>query len=323
MSKNAVSIINEAESFLLLAHRSPDIDSIASAIAIKLTLEQKGKDVKVSCLGTTKELIEHFAHQLNVEITEPNYDVDCIIVVDTNSPALFDFEGVKKSKAKKILIDHHSPKTEVMNYFDECIIDETAVSTTQIVYFLLKELNQPMTRELAIAISAGIVTDSANFIAATPEAFHVLADSLTEAKVSFQDVLKTLAIPLDLSEKIARLKGAQRLEVFREGDYLIITSKVSSFGGSVARSLLKLGADVVFVAASKDDEARISARARTDLVEKGFHLGRDILPSIANVIEGDAGGHAAAAGANGVNTTALDNALVICVSKTREFLKSL
>ncbi|MCK4327575.1 MAG: DHH family phosphoesterase [Candidatus Diapherotrites archaeon] len=323
MSKKAVSLIKESNSFLLLPHRSPDIDSIASAAALALALKRRKKKVTISAEGAVNGQIADFASVFGLEITEPDFSVDCIIVLDTNSPSLFDLDSVKKSKAKKILIDHHSPKDGVMKGFDECIIDEAAVSTTQIIYSLLKEMDEPLTKETALAVCAGIVTDSANFIAATPEAFGVLAESLTETKASFQEVLKLIAAPREQAEKIARLKGAQRLKITREGGYIIVASHVSSFEGSVARSLLRLGADVSFVAAAKEGEARISARARDDLVKKGLHLGRDILPSIAELIGGDAGGHAAAAGANGVNPDALDDALSICVSKTQKFIKTL
>jgi len=323
MSKKFVSLVEESSSFLLLAHRSPDIDSIASAAALCLALERRGKKVVVSAAGVANGQITDFAGKFGVEITEPDFSVDCIIVLDTNSPSLFDLESVKSSSAKKILVDHHSPKKEIMQEFDECIVDESAVSATQIVYSLLKEMGEPITRETALLTCAGIVTDSANFIAATPEAFQVMAESLLSTKTSYQEVQKLISAPLEQSEKIARLKGAQRLELFREGKYIIVSSKVSSFEGSVARSLIRLGADVSFVAAAKEGEARISARARNSLTEKGLHLGKDILPEISGLIGGDAGGHAAAAGANGVNTDSLDDALSLCVSKTRKLIKTL
>lgn len=320
---NALKIVGGSDSFLLIAHHSPDIDSIASAVSLAIALKRRGKTTTITASGTANEQITSFMERFGFSLSEPDYSVDCIIVLDTNSPSMFDLESVKQSKAKKILIDHHSLKKEVMAKFDASIADETAVSTTEIIYDLFNEWNEPITRETAISISAGIVTDSANFIAATPRSFHVLADTLGKTSTSFQDVLSYIHTPITPSEKIARLKGAQRLEIVQEGNYLIAVSKVSSFEGSVARALLGLGADVSFVGAAKGGEVRISARAKNGLTKKGLHLGRDILPAISRLIGGDAGGHAAAAGANGINPTALDAALAICVSKTREFVKTI
>lgn len=320
---DCLKLIEKSSTFLLIAHHSPDIDSLASAIALALALKHRGKTATVATSGTINGQVTSFFDHFDLSIEEPDYSVDCIIVVDTNSPSLFDFDSVKKAKGRKILIDHHSPKKNIAKEFDATLIDESAVSTSQIIYSLLRELDEPITKKIALAVCAGIVTDSAGFIAATPEAFRILADALTETKTSFQQVLRAIQFPIEQSEKIARLKGAQRLEITREGDYIIAVSKVSSFEGGVARGLLGLGADVSFVGAAKDDEVRISARAKNDLVEKGLHLGRDILPEIADMIGGDAGGHAAAAGANGINPDTLDNALEVCVSKTREFIKTI
>ncbi len=320
---DAIGFIRSASSFLLIAHRSPDIDSIASAIILALALKRQGKEATISVQGPASSQITSFMGRFGLSLSEPDYSAGCIVVMDTNSPSLFDFEAVKSASSKKILIDHHSPKRGVMAEFDVAVVDESAVSTTEIMYYLLKEWGEPITKSMALAISAGIVTDTANFIAATPRSFHVLSEALGGCGASFQDVLGLINSPVEFSEKIARLKGAQRLKLFREGSYIIAVSKVSSFEGSVARSLLALGADVSFVGAAKEGEVRISARAKNELTKKGLHLGRDILPAVAQLIGGDAGGHAAAAGANGINADALDASLGICVSKVRDFIKTI
>jgi len=322
MGGKAPELLRKARSLLLITHKSPDIDGIASAIALALAMKRRGKKCTLAA-ESASEQITSFASQFGFAIEKPSYDVDCIVVLDTNSPSLFNLAAVKASPAKKILIDHHSPKSDVMAEFDDCIIRENATSTSQIVYRLLRSMREPLTKDEAIAVCSGIYTDSANFIAATPESFAILAEALTKTKSTFQDVLRATAAPIDQSEKIARLKGAQRLELIREGDYLIAVTRVSSFEGSVARSMIGLGADVAFVGAAKEGEARISARARNDLTEKGLHLGRDVLPAVTDLIGGDAGGHAAAAGANGVRPEALESALSVCVSKTREFIQKL
>jgi nanoRNase/pAp phosphatase (c-di-AMP/oligoRNAs hydrolase) len=236
---------------------------------------------------------------------------------------LFDYEKVKKSKAKKILIDHHSSKQEIFDIFDAILVDEEAVSVTQIMYKILDELDVEFNHEISLCLAVGLVTDSANFVAATTESFEILSKILSRGKVSFQTVLSTIAVPMDYSEKIARLKGAQRAEIFSENGYIISVSKVSSFEGSVAKSFLNLGADVSFVAATKKGEIRISGRAKNHLIEKGFHLGRDILPKVAKLINGDAGGHAGAAGATGTEEGKADKAIDLCVKETQKFLKKL
>ena len=84
--------------------------------------------------------------------------------------------------------------------------------------------------------------------------------------------------------------------------------------------MIQLGADVSFVGAAKRGEVRISARAKSEIVNKGLHLGRDIMPKISELIGGDAGGHAAAAGANGIHDEKIDEAINICVEQVKQFI---
>lgn len=315
-------VIDQAQTFLILVHSCPDPDAAGSAIAIAKALEQKNKTASIGVRGgsiavQTKKLLT----LANMDITEnPDYGVDCIIVVDTNSPALFPLDQVLKADSKKIIIDHHHPKPEVIDSFDCSLVDEEAVSTTQILFYLIDEMDAEFDHDISLALAAGILTDSANFVAATVESFVVLGEILSRGNVSFKEVLESVSVPMDISEKIARLKAAQRLRFHRDGNNLIAVTKVSSFEGGVAKALLYLGADVSFVGAANSSEIRISSRAKNHVLDK-VHLGRDVMPLLSDIISGDAGGHAGAAGANGTRPEKLDEALSLCVEKTKELLK--
>lgn len=311
------------DSITILCHRGPDVDSAGGAVALATVLEGMGKKAVIHADPPVGDQIKHFMSFVGREFSDADYDADCLIVVDTNSPTLIDLDAVKSARGHKVLIDHHAPKDGIADLFDKAIIDESAVSSTQIIYHLFRDWGVKLDSKTSLALAAGMVTDSAGFSIATTDFFRDLAAVLDEGGVEFQDVLSAIAVPVDWSERIARLKGAQRLEFVREGDYLISVSRISSFESSVAKSLLYLGADVSFVGAAKEGEVRISSRASRDLVKAGLHLGRDILPEIAPLIKGDAGGHAGAAGANGVDTSKLDAALELCVQRTRELIKSL
>ncbi|MBN3037282.1 MAG: DHH family phosphoesterase [Candidatus Diapherotrites archaeon] len=310
-----------ARSVLLVTHKCPDPDAVGSCAALAMALEQLGKSVMVLADGSLSEQSKALLASLGYAFSEEApYDVDLIVVLDTNSPLLFDFEAVKRSGAKKVLIDHHSPKGDVSSAFDAVLIDEAAVSVTQILFGVLGELGVEFTPRISLALAAGIVTDSANFIAATADSFEVLARVLKVGGIDFQSVIRAISAPMDVSEKIAQLKGAQRLEFERVGDLIVAWTKVSAFEGAVAKRLINLGADVSFVAAvPRSGEVRISSRARSQITDMGLHLGRDVMPSVSGIIEGDAGGHAAAAGSNGVRDDRVDDALRVCVGMVKAF----
>ena len=126
------------------------------------------------------------------------------------------------------------------------------MSTTQIAFFLLDAMGAKFTHNICLALAAGILTDSANFVAATVDSFVVLGEVLDRGKVKFREVLASISVPMEMSEKIARLKAAQRLSFHRDGEHLVAVTRVSSFEGGVAKALLYLGADVAFVGAARD-----------------------------------------------------------------------
>ena len=104
---------------------------------------------------------------------------------------------------------------------------------------------------------------------------------------------------IDLSEKMAKIKGLQRVEIIQAGEFLIGASHVSAYEATVASSLLNVGFDVTIVLAQKKKEFRISTRARKDLCFKtGLHLGK-ILDKVAKIHEITGGGHDGAAGITG------------------------
>jgi len=81
----------------------------------------------------------------------------------------------------------------------------------------------------------------------------------------------------------------------RVDDWIIVTSRVSSFGGAAASSLISIGADVAFVAAKKDDLVKVSARARREAQNAGVNLAK-IMEEISVKFKGTGGGHEGAAG---------------------------
>jgi hypothetical protein len=106
--------------------------------------------------------------------------------------------------------------------------------------------------------------------------------------------------PIDLSERLARLKAVGRAKIHRIGEWVVAMSEISAFQASAARALLDVGADVAIVGGVKDGELRISLRSTQVFFEKtGLHLGRDIAAAIGSEIEGAGGGHGMSAGVNG------------------------
>jgi nanoRNase/pAp phosphatase (c-di-AMP/oligoRNAs hydrolase) len=180
-----------------------------------------------------------------------------------------------------------------------CITDEQASSTCEIVYGFYKQTNTKPDAIVAKALFLGIAFDSRHFVLANSSTLKNIAD-LVDAGVNAQEALPTLSLPMDFSERVARLKASRRARLYKVKEWIIALSHVSAYQASAARALIDLGADVAVVAGQKNRDIEISLRARREFHTKsGVHLGKDVAKPLGEYIQGMGGGHSTAAGANG------------------------
>jgi nanoRNase/pAp phosphatase (c-di-AMP/oligoRNAs hydrolase) len=130
-----------------------------------------------------------------------------------------------------------------------------------------------------------------------------------------------LSLPMDFSERVARLKASRRTRLFRVGNWIIALSHVSAYEASAARALVDLGAHVAAVAGSKNGRTEISLRSSLEFNKQtGVHLGRDIAKPLGEYLHGMGGGHATAAGVNGEGD--MEIGLKRCIALLKEKLAS-
>ena len=67
---------------------------------------------------------------------------------------------------------------------------------------------------------------------------------LIDAGVNAQETLAMLSLPMDFSERVARLKASRRTKLFKINEWIIALSHVSAYETSAARALIELGAHV-------------------------------------------------------------------------------
>ncbi len=272
---------------LIVTHGSPDVDAVASAAGAK---ELYGG--KICIPNGLNQKTEKIAKLLDLEpLGYYEGKIEKLVVVDTTD--LSWVENFLKNAEEKILIDHHAFNPEYAALFDEVIVREKS-SCSEIIYGLMKEKRVKVSKELALAFAAAIFTDSAGFKTADASTFKTLSELLELSGKKFSNVLELVSVEKEQSLRIAVLKAAQRLEINKVNDYLVIVTRVSAFESAVANALMALGADVVIVV--NEEEKRIEARARMSLVDKGFNLGLIMQEIQDNGCNG--GGHAGAAGIN-------------------------
>ncbi len=296
---------------LYLCHRNADPDALGSAFALK---EAIGGTIGV--IEGCDRVASQIAGQLSIEfVSEPKGDFDLVVVVDTSTPAQLNGFPLKTYA----VIDHHA--TTSLNENAAFYLHRNKSSTAEIVLEVLKTMGAPIMRKAAFALMSGIITDTGNFRHATSDSFKAVAELIELSGIEYSEVMDMLSsVPQDVSMRIAFLKAAQRAVIERVDDWIIVTSRVSSFGGAAASGLITVGADVVFVASKQDDVVKVSARARREAQNAGVNLAR-LMEDISVKFNGTGGGHEGAAGMDVRGET--ENVLAACVEYAKNSLRKI
>jgi len=310
---------------VLLCHHNADPDAVCSAYAFSRLLEhlKPNLNIDIAAAQGLSKLSKSLLDELPVKMTNrPRIkEADLIVMLDTNTIQQLDewSELVKASTSPLVVIDHHASHPETERLATLCIADENASSTCEIVYRLFKELDIKPTEEEAKALFLGMAFDTKHFILASSDTFKAVAE-LVDSGVNAEEALTLLALPMDSSERIARLKACQRVKLKKISIWIIALSHVSTYQASAARALIRLGADVAVVAGQREDAVQVSLRSNQRFYAKtGVHLGRDVANPLGVYLRGMGGGHSTSAGANGMGD--LESSLKHCFRLLKVKLK--
>ncbi len=303
------------EKALIVTHKIPDADALASALAVKKIIGKADILVPESLNKMARSMLD--GEKVLTEWPEEEYKL--IVCVDFSSPEMC--PGILERKEKKIVIDHHPPDREFLKELDGYLIDPGAGSTTELVWRIMKELGVEPGEKLRRVMMAGIYYDTVSLRVARKESLLALAELMPEDNKNIAEEISMMGVEPDESEKIARLKACQRARIERENGVIIASAAVSAFEGQTAAALTQVGADVSFVGSKKNK--RISARARPWITAKGFDLVEHVLEPVAEKHGCTAGGHKGAAAMQGVPPEKFKEVLLECVENAKKWAKRL
>jgi len=317
-------LLKKSKKIVIYCHQNADPDAICSAYAIKFLIKnlKKGVIVKIITPGGMNALAKRVVDFIPIEsITEIlSNKADLIILADTNNIRQLGnhYESLTNLKIPLVIIDHHTTHLDLKKSTSCIIINEKVSSTCEIVYEMYKRYKLKPSKKIANVILIGIVYDTRHFILASSKCLINVAE-LIHFGASIEDAISIMRVPLDKPEIIARLKALQRLVISRADNWIIAASEVNSYQASVARILNYVGAHVSIVGGRNNDRFIMSLRCKENFHKKtGIHLGKDIAIPIAERLNGSGGGHAMAAGINGIGD--IDDIIEKCIDKIREKL---
>jgi len=314
----------------ITSHANADPDALASSLAMcsiirNFTSDSPSLIFPEGISKVSRRLLNYL--NMDVEFCEDlKENINALIIVDASTLNQLGAlkSHIERFRGRVFLIDHHIPNQELIEFCYDSII-ESEVATSVIVYKISKEIGVNLSKNELFLILSGILFDTRRFTFASSTSLRV-ASEIIERGISYTDVVNSLQQKMDLSEKIARLKAAGRMKLYRLDNWLIVTTEVSSFESSAARALISLGADVVFVASRKDNLVRITARCTNLFYEKTkVSVGQDILSKIGEMLGGSGGGHHLAGGATvqSDTLTALKECLELLSKATNLNLKQI
>jgi len=313
-------ILREHQRFAILGHVRPDGDALGSQLALALSLQQLGKEVRV---WNEDGMLEKYSFLPRAELlTKPPSTPEVVDVAVALDTAIQNRLGTALPAVRSakiwINIDHHLSNP---CYGDVVYVDPAAPATAEIVFRLIKSQGLPFNRDIAENLYAAISSDTGSF--QYPQ---------TSAR-TFEIAAELIRTGLDvgrLSQQLYENYPRRRLELLRE---LLRTMRFER-GGRVASFSLssKTAAELgvlpednegsidhlraihgvivaVFFEELADGKVRISMRSKSDVVN---------VCAICQKFGG--GGHTLAAGARVRGT--LDEVEEKVLEEIGEVLKS-
>ncbi len=220
-------VLREHQQFVVLGHVRPDGDALGSQLALGLSLQQLGKNVRI---WNEEGLLEKYSFLPRAELlTKPPATaehVDVAIALDTAILAIALDTAIQnrlgttlaavESAKIWINIDHHVTNP---GYGDLVIVDPSAPATGEIIFRLIKSQGLPFDRDIAENLFAAISTDTGSFQYPKTSArtFEIAAELVREGDL---DVGK-------ISQQLYESYPRRRLELLRE---LLRTMRFSECG---------------------------------------------------------------------------------------------
>ena len=179
-----IRTIVEKDSFLLVGHRNPDEDCIASLVAFGLLLSKFHKRVTISIGGKVPDQLQYLLHICAYNLIgflhageDTPEGFDALVVLDTPKPSMIDSNPTVERllgnpKAVIIEIDHHLEADALYAGDPCCRLVANASSTCELIGFLTLKLayrkdlldrfgiTDLFSRNLSLSILTGIISDS-------------------------------------------------------------------------------------------------------------------------------------------------------------------
>ena len=164
--ERAAEMLRQAGRLLILAHASPDGDTIGSAFALCRALVLLGKEARVACSDPFPEKYDYITQHLYdgagraAVLPAADFEPELVVAVDIAAVKLLGGAMQKWLPQIRLCIDHH-PSNE--RYAALTVLDSQAAATCEIIRRAIGLLKVEPDSYIANCIYTGLVTDTGCF----------------------------------------------------------------------------------------------------------------------------------------------------------------
>ena len=214
MRSKIKNLINESKSILLLTHVDPDGDAVGSVLAFYHYLSSINKNVDMVILYMPK--VFDFLPSIDKVVDTTNKEYDLGIVVDcATKDRIGQNEDVFSKCKNTIVIDHHISNT---NYGNLNYVQGDVSSCCQVIYYLFKEWNVDINREIGESIITGVLTDTNGFgINSVDSNTFKLASEIKDFGIDIYNIYNKVLCVKTMSQYNLMKIGMDRLEFLENG----------------------------------------------------------------------------------------------------------
>lgn len=224
---NAVRFLQQHDDFNLIAHISPDGDTLGSSLALFHGLTRLGKRAQVVCADEVPPLYRFCPHAEQVlpparaRQTAAAVAVDCADRLRTGACAAL-FERA----AHTLNIDHHGTNAG----FAQVNWVERAGATGELIYRLLMRLLGGIDRETASLLYVALATDTGNFSYsnASPETFRTAA-ALLECGIDLPELNRRLFRTVPYRKRLLEARAVSRCALHEGGRIALAALSLADF----------------------------------------------------------------------------------------------
>lgn len=271
------NIINEYDSFIVMGHKDPDLDSLGSSLGLCEIIESFNKK---AYLFLNDKHLENYNSNINQAFEKIDRTIKCVneksykkvegntllIITDTHIKERLEYPNLV-DVFDVVVLDHHIKSKNYIKETKFLYIDSNLSSMSELITYYAKYLNLDLDNVIATILLAGIEIDTTGFNVKTTNRTYEAAATLME--MGADSILKQELLKETKEEYMKRATFIRNSFMVNENIAMCILGGVvnSLELASVAEELLTFeDVEASFtIGKIKENEVGISARSLGDI----------------------------------------------------------